>query len=116
VIKLKNVDETLKQDQQKTIETLKTDRFMQFIDDTIDELQNWAVFGTYKPINFSASFPTLPTIPQEFAQTETEPIIPEGFTQTETGQLIRDGRKIGRNEPCPCGSGKKYKRCHGKKQ
>ncbi|MCK4951639.1 MAG: sulfotransferase [Gammaproteobacteria bacterium] len=23
------------------------------------------------------------------------------------------GRKIGRNEPCPCGSGKKYKRCHG---
>ena len=22
--------------------------------------------------------------------------------------------KIGRNEPCPCGSGKKYKQCHGK--
>ena len=22
--------------------------------------------------------------------------------------------KIGRNEPCPCGSGKKYKHCHGK--
>ncbi|MDX1696864.1 MAG: preprotein translocase subunit SecA, partial [Thiohalobacterales bacterium] len=26
----------------------------------------------------------------------------------------REGRKIGRNEPCPCGSGKKYKHCHGK--
>jgi preprotein translocase subunit SecA len=25
----------------------------------------------------------------------------------------REGRKIGRNEPCPCGSGKKYKRCCG---
>lgn len=25
----------------------------------------------------------------------------------------RDGRKIGRNEACPCGSGKKYKQCHG---
>ncbi len=24
------------------------------------------------------------------------------------------GRKVGRNEPCPCGSGKKYKKCHGK--
>ncbi|MEK6913183.1 MAG: SEC-C metal-binding domain-containing protein [Nanoarchaeota archaeon] len=23
------------------------------------------------------------------------------------------GDKIGRNDPCPCGSGKKYKRCHG---
>ncbi|MFN6886294.1 SEC-C metal-binding domain-containing protein, partial [Proteus mirabilis] len=22
--------------------------------------------------------------------------------------------KVGRNEPCPCGSGKKYKHCHGK--
>ncbi len=26
----------------------------------------------------------------------------------------REGRKVGRNEPCPCGSGKKYKHCHGK--
>ena len=23
------------------------------------------------------------------------------------------GRKVGRNDPCPCGSGRKYKRCHG---
>ena len=28
--------------------------------------------------------------------------------------FVRPGRKIGRNEPCPCGSGKKYKQCHGK--
>jgi preprotein translocase subunit SecA len=28
--------------------------------------------------------------------------------------FVRDGRKVGRNEPCPCGSGKKYKQCHGK--
>ena len=26
----------------------------------------------------------------------------------------RDAEKVGRNDPCPCGSGKKYKRCHGK--
>ena len=26
---------------------------------------------------------------------------------------IKVGKKIGRNEPCPCGSGKKYKKCHG---
>ena len=26
----------------------------------------------------------------------------------------RPGRKVGRNEPCPCGSGKKYKQCHGR--
>ncbi|WP_299685378.1 preprotein translocase subunit SecA [uncultured Vibrio sp.] len=28
--------------------------------------------------------------------------------------VVRDDRKVGRNEPCPCGSGKKYKQCHGK--
>ncbi|MBW2853539.1 SEC-C domain-containing protein [Escherichia coli] len=25
-------------------------------------------------------------------------------------------RKVGRNDPCPCGSGKKYKQCHGRLQ
>ncbi len=28
--------------------------------------------------------------------------------------FVRDGQKIGRNDPCPCGSGKKYKQCHGR--
>jgi preprotein translocase subunit SecA len=27
--------------------------------------------------------------------------------------VTRDGRKVGRNDPCPCGSGKKFKQCHG---
>ncbi len=38
-------------------------------------------------------------------------------TQSEQERVetfIRDGQKIGRNEPCPCGSGKKFKQCHGK--
>ncbi|MDR1367967.1 MAG: SEC-C domain-containing protein, partial [Candidatus Accumulibacter sp.] len=29
-------------------------------------------------------------------------------------QPMRSGPKVGRNDPCPCGSGKKYKQCHGK--
>ena len=28
--------------------------------------------------------------------------------------VVRDRPKVGRNEPCPCGSGKKYKKCHGR--
>ncbi|MCR8713637.1 preprotein translocase subunit SecA [Stenotrophomonas indicatrix] len=34
-------------------------------------------------------------------------------TQQGVAQLQRDEPKIGRNDPCPCGSGKKYKHCHG---
>ena len=30
--------------------------------------------------------------------------------------FVRAGRKVGRNEPCPCGSGKKFKQCHGQLQ
>ena len=28
--------------------------------------------------------------------------------------FVRNERKVGRNDPCPCGSGKKYKQCHGR--
>jgi preprotein translocase subunit SecA len=38
---------------------------------------------------------------------------PQEAEDTRT-PYVRDGRKVGRNEPCPCGSGKKFKQCHGK--
>lgn len=38
---------------------------------------------------------------------------PDTFRKTYTEHTIRKEAKIGRNEPCPCGSGKKYKKCHG---
>ena len=31
----------------------------------------------------------------------------------DAGTFVRNDRKVGRNEPCPCGSGKKFKHCHG---
>ena len=34
-------------------------------------------------------------------------------TREQTHQPIRVEKTVGRNEPCPCGSGKKYKACHG---
>lgn len=34
--------------------------------------------------------------------------------QLKTTTVVREGEKIGRNDPCPCGSGKKYKKCCGR--
>ena len=34
--------------------------------------------------------------------------------QEKPQQARRDTQKVGRNDPCPCGSGKKYKKCHGR--
>jgi preprotein translocase subunit SecA len=38
----------------------------------------------------------------------------ENEVATVQQPVVRKHRKIGRNEPCPCGSGKKYKHCHGR--
>jgi len=37
-----------------------------------------------------------------------------GTEVAEKQAPVKVGPKIGRNDPCPCGSGKKYKHCHGK--
>jgi len=37
----------------------------------------------------------------------------EGAEEQKTAPVKRDENKVGRNDPCPCGSGKKYKKCHG---
>ncbi len=37
-----------------------------------------------------------------------------GPAQAEAPKPVRTGAKVGRNDPCPCGSGKKYKKCCGK--
>ena len=60
----------------------------------------------------------LPRRPQPAAMQYNHPDAPSAMgTPEEAPQqkpFIRNQRKIGRNEPCPCGSGKKYKLCHGK--
>ena len=37
----------------------------------------------------------------------------DGKAEPVARQVVREGPKVGRNDPCPCGSGKKYKKCHG---
>jgi len=36
-----------------------------------------------------------------------------GAGEQQVQQVVRGQEKVGRNDPCPCGSGKKYKKCHG---
>ncbi|MBY0271109.1 MAG: preprotein translocase subunit SecA [Burkholderiales bacterium] len=46
-----------------------------------------------------------------------EPVAVDALPDAEIDKVqpfVRGGQKVGRNDPCPCGSGKKYKQCHGK--
>ncbi|AJQ94438.1 preprotein translocase subunit SecA [Gynuella sunshinyii] len=56
-------------------------------------------------------------------QHEQASAVPEARSQPEANSdpepnkpqpMVRKGQKVGRNDPCPCGSGKKYKQCHGR--
>ncbi|WP_394130644.1 preprotein translocase subunit SecA [Shewanella maritima] len=56
---------------------------------------------------------------QEKIQRDYQHAAAQGLNEDEPAPaanrtVIRDGEKVGRNDPCPCGSGKKYKQCHGK--
>ena len=61
---------------------------------------------------------------QDVQQIEQQQQRPQRVVMSHGGETVnsnpdpqtvkRDGDKVGRNDPCPCGSGKKYKRCHGK--
>ena len=42
------------------------------------------------------------------------PVIPEIVNVPIKPEPVRVTQKVGRNDPCPCGSGKKYKKCCGK--
>ena len=44
---------------------------------------------------------------------EGEPSVEAQSAEATQQPVVRDAPKVGRNDPCPCGSGKKYKQCHG---
>ena len=67
------------------------------IDDVVEEMHWWACFSPRKESRVKAA----------------EPFRPAGGRQ-EAGTGVRSAPKIGRNAPCPCGSGKKYKKCCGR--
>jgi preprotein translocase subunit SecA len=52
-------------------------------------------------------------IEQRQQQQQKELQFQAGPAQAEAPKPVRVGAKVGRNDPCPCGSGKKYKKCHG---
>jgi hypothetical protein len=86
--------------------------------------------GTYRiAIDQKPPFPQLPDteiLPPDYYSTGTSRIAIDQkppFPQLPDTEIVpprinyrSEGNRIGRNDPCPCGSGKKYKNCHGKNE
>lgn len=69
-----------------------------YITDTTAELSQWASFQPEEPDSFMPA----PNALQD-----------DGNDNHDGGTVIRTEPKVGRNDPCPCGSGKKFKKCCG---
>ncbi|MDE6237079.1 MAG: preprotein translocase subunit SecA [Muribaculaceae bacterium] len=73
--------------------------------------QEYSTAGQHNPYaNYSTTRDTYPgeSEQRKAAQSVNRPAAPQ--------QPVKAEPKVGRNDPCPCGSGKKYKNCHGKNQ
>ncbi len=53
-------------------------------------------------------------LPQNMQHEAAENQLADNTPAKDVETYVRQGQKIGRNDPCPCGSGMKYKQCHGK--
>ena len=86
------------------------------------EIRSWRRSGDAAPA------PPPPPVQVEYSHAEVSALALEAEMAAATGRakptpesaeapvqpFVRAGKKVGRNEPCPCGSGKKYKHCHGR--
>jgi preprotein translocase subunit SecA len=66
-----------------------------------------------RPAPRNLSFNDPAATPTAFART-AQPREAEGGADAKVQTVRREGKKVGRNDACPCGSGKKYKKCHGR--
>lgn len=75
------------------------------IDDIFAELEGWECFKPGHDLDF--------TTDETFDLGLREENSRSGYNSLPVPPFVRESPKIGRNDPCPCGSGKKYKKCCG---
>ncbi len=101
--------------------------FKQMIDRTNKEIIGFLIKGNLPQQETSPSIQQAPQAKQETPKLQTSRTEVPKFSQGKSGnqgaapaqekvrvEPVRVEKKVGRNEPCPCGSGKKFKQCHGK--
>lgn len=76
-----------------------------------EKLERKAKVNNVQEGHGGSGFQGQPAVP---SQSETHTKASAGAETATLEPVKRDSGKVGRNDPCPCGSGKKYKNCHGK--
>jgi preprotein translocase subunit SecA len=93
------IEQVLDEGKVETLARLRANRHYHYVADTIQEMEWWACFQPPRPKPSPA--PPHRSSPASSAATPRPAPPPKK-------------KKVGRNDPCPCGSGRKYKHCCGK--
>ncbi len=92
-----------------------TNKFIGIVNEFSNHIPHWSLKG-WSPAEVFQKFDK-PELNLNHGQTIQSPLdMWSDRKVNDVFNLSRTVKKVGRNEPCPCGSGKKYKDCHGKYQ
>ncbi len=105
-IDMEFVQEALDRGKERVLQELRRDRHNHYVHDVIREMEWWYCFQPEPPQPGWKPAPRLPESPRA-------PVLPAQPAVQGRQLPIRAEKKVGRNDPCPCGSGKKYKKCCG---
>ncbi len=98
------------QDVDTAMEALKSDSRYALIEDTVAEMEWWAAFRDNEAdANARRAARNVPG-----ASSGPAPALDRQTAERLGGTVRREQPKIGRNDPCPCGSGRKFKKCCGR--
>jgi hypothetical protein len=100
------IQERLTQGQESLLQELRCDKHNRYIRDVIREMEWWYCFQPKPPKPLWQPSPRLP-------ESSRMPVLPPRPVAQKPPLPTKAEKEVGRNEPCPCGSGKKYKKCCG---
>ncbi len=95
---LRWVRRVLAEGKEETLASLRAKRHYHYVNDTISEMEWWHCFQPPQPTPTPSPPPESSPSPSQVTPSPAPP-----------------PKKVGRNDPCPCGSGRKYKHCCGKR-
>ena len=99
VIGMSSIDKTLKRTKEAVLQSNQQDYKFQLVTDTIKELQGWYCFHKDRPERSANAYSMIKRN--------------EAYGKSKSNPAVKV-EKIGRNDPCTCGSGQKYKKCCGR--
>ncbi|VFM96158.1 MAG: SEC-C motif-containing protein [Candidatus Kentron sp. G] len=128
-VTLEGVDDYLADGKEAVLDELREDKSISLIDDAIEEMKEWSCFRTPEENRERAEeieeivgmmaaklFSEAKKRSRQSAglsSSGAEQRSPQPVHRTRNSYIpyVRQTKKVGRNDPCPCGSGKKYKKC-----